>query len=69
LKNKILLLFFVRGGGRIVFGFKNKDLKVTELPSSTVTLTPPNYADIGFTWIDTRSLIDALKILDVHTIN
>ena len=33
------LLGYIAGGGRIVFGFKNKDLKVTELPAyHTVTL-------------------------------
>ncbi|MFC5603804.1 TolB domain-containing protein [Sporosarcina koreensis] len=52
------LLGYIAGGGRIVFGFKNKDLKVTELPASrSVDLTPAHYADIGFTWVDDNSLI------------
>lgn len=52
------LLGYIAGGGRIVFGFKNKDLKVNELPaSSSVDLTPEHYADIGFTWVDDNSLI------------
>ncbi|MDN4608335.1 TolB family protein [Sporosarcina highlanderae] len=52
------LLGYIAGGGRIVFGFKDKDMKVTEIPAdSTVNLTPKNYADIGFTWIDEKSLV------------
>lgn len=52
------LLGYIAGGGRIVFGFKNKDMKVTEIPAdSNVNLTPENYADIGFTWVDDNSLI------------
>ncbi|WP_342543543.1 TolB domain-containing protein [Paenisporosarcina sp. FSL H8-0542] len=52
------LLGYIAGGGRIVFGFKDKDLKVTELPAyHTLTLTPKNYADMGFTWVNDRSLI------------
>ncbi|MEW8987956.1 MAG: TolB domain-containing protein, partial [Bacillus sp. (in: firmicutes)] len=44
------LLGYIAGGGRIVFGFKNKDLKVTELPAlKTIELTPPDYAEMGFT--------------------
>lgn len=51
-------LGYIAGGGRIVFGFKNKNLKVTEFPSShTVNLTPENYAELGFTWVDDNSLI------------
>ncbi len=52
------LLGYIAGGGRIVFGFKNKDLKVTELPANqTVMLTPKNYAEMGFSWVDNASLI------------
>jgi len=52
------LLGYIAGGGRIVFGFKNKDLKVTEFPANqTVTLTPKNYAEMGFSWVDNASLI------------
>ncbi|WP_243293099.1 TolB domain-containing protein [Bacillus sp. FJAT-47783] len=52
------LLGYIAGGGRIVFGFKNKDLKVTELPAyHSLTLTPPNYSEMGFTWVDDNSLI------------
>ncbi|MDW0117866.1 TolB domain-containing protein [Sporosarcina thermotolerans] len=52
------LLGYIAGGGRIVFGFKNKDMKVTEIPmDSTVNLTPENYAEMGFTWVDDNSLI------------
>ncbi|WP_053601369.1 PD40 domain-containing protein [Bacillus sp. FJAT-18017] len=49
---------YIAGGGRIVFGFKNKDLKVREMPAS-VTLTPSDYADIDFDWIDNKSLVAA----------
>ncbi|MFJ7935820.1 TolB domain-containing protein [Sporosarcina sp. NPDC096371] len=52
------LLGYIAGGGRIVFGFKNKDLKVTGIPANqTVILTPKNYAEMGFTWVDNTSLI------------
>ena len=52
------LLGYIAGGGRIVFGFKNKDLKVTELPSDhTVELTPKHYTELGFTWVTDTSLI------------
>ncbi|WP_225986005.1 hypothetical protein [Psychrobacillus glaciei] len=52
------LLGFIAGGGRIVFGFKNKDLKVKELPAyHSLDLTPKNYADMGFSWVNETSLI------------
>lgn len=52
------LLGYIAGGGRIVYGFKNKDLKVTELPVyHTFVLTPENYAEMGFTWVNDSSLI------------
>ncbi|QUW23542.1 TolB domain-containing protein [Sporosarcina sp. Marseille-Q4063] len=52
------LLGYIAGGGRIVFGFKNKDLKVTELPAYyTESLTPENHAELGFTWVTDGSLI------------
>ena len=51
-------LGYIAGGGRIVFGFKNKNLKVTELPAYyTFDLTPKNYAEMDFTWVDNTSLI------------
>jgi hypothetical protein len=52
------LLGYIAGGDRIVFGFTNKDLKVTKLPAHyTVSLTPENYAELGFTWVTDGSLI------------
>lgn len=52
------LLGYIAGGGRIVYGFKNKDMKVTEVPRLyTLNLTPKKYADMGFTWVNDRSLI------------
>ncbi|PLR95068.1 TolB family protein [Bacillus sp. T33-2] len=52
------LLAYIAGGGRIVMGFKNKDLKITEFPAfKSLTLTPPGFAEMGFTWIDDRSFI------------
>ncbi|WP_102347476.1 TolB family protein [Bacillus sp. Marseille-P3661] len=49
-------LAFIAGGGRIVFGFKNKDLKVREMPVSG-SLTPPNFADLDFDWINDKSIV------------
>ena len=52
------LLGYIAGGGRIVFGFKNKDMKVMEPPAyQTLKLTPPNYSEMGFTWVNDTSLI------------
>ncbi len=52
------LLGYIAGGGRIVFGFKNKDMKVTELPAfQSLSLTPAHFAELGFTWRDDNSLI------------
>jgi len=51
-------LGYIAGGGRIVAGFKNKNLKVTELPTyHSVSLTPKNYAEMGFSWVNNNSLI------------
>lgn len=47
---------FIAGGGRIVFGFKNKDLKIREMPASG-TFTPPHYADLDFDWMSDRSIV------------
>ncbi len=41
---------FIAGGGRLTFGFKNKDLKIHEMPTS-VQYTPENYVDIDFDWV------------------
>ncbi len=49
-------LAYIAGGGRIVFGFKNKDLKVKEMPASR-TYTPADYADLDFDWMTDKSLI------------
>ncbi|MFT4414306.1 TolB family protein [Fredinandcohnia humi] len=49
---------FIAGGGRIVFGFKNKDLKVREMPASG-TLTPVDYADLDFSWITDNLLVSS----------
>lgn len=52
------LLGYIAGGGRIVSGFKNKQLKVAEIPGyQAFKLTPENYAEMGFTWVDDKSLI------------
>lgn len=52
------LLGYIAGEGRIVFGFKNKEMKVTELPAyHTLNLTPKNYAELGFAWVNGTSLI------------
>lgn len=49
---------YIAGGGRIVFGFKNKQMKVTELPTfKTLNLTPSHFAELGFTWIGNDEVI------------
>jgi dipeptidyl aminopeptidase/acylaminoacyl peptidase len=49
---------YIAGGGRIVFGFKNKDLKVTEMPAfKSISLTPPKFAELGFAWKNDHSLV------------
>ncbi len=47
---------YIAGGGRIVFGFKDKDLKIKEVPT-TQPLTPDKYAELDFTWIDHNLLV------------
>lgn len=47
---------YIAGGGRIVFGFKNKDLKVKEMPVSG-SYTPDNYVDLDFTWVTDKLLV------------
>jgi hypothetical protein len=52
------LLGYIAGGGRIVMGFKNKKLKVAELPAyKTINLTPPKFAEMGFTWVNNQTII------------
>ncbi|RSK53980.1 TolB family protein [Bacillus canaveralius] len=52
------MLGYIAGGGRIVDGFKNKDMKVTEIPSNqSLNLTPASQAELGFTWVNDNSLI------------
>lgn len=54
-KNK---LGYIAGGGRIVFGFINKRMKITELPAfKTEELTPANFAELGFTWVGDDTVI------------
>lgn len=48
------ILAYIAGGGRIVFGFKGKDLKYKEFP---VSLTPTNFAELNFTWLNNRSIV------------
>lgn len=47
---------FIGGSGRLVFGFKNKRLKIRDMPASG-TLTPPDYADLDFDWITNDNLV------------
>ncbi|MDX8342175.1 hypothetical protein [Rossellomorea sp. YZS02] len=49
-------LAYIAGGGRIVFGFKDKDLKVKEMPVSG-TYTPAHYADLDFDWMTDKTLV------------
>ena len=51
------LIGYIAGGGRIVFGFKNKNMKVTELPAyNTLSMTPAHFAELGFGWKDDNAL-------------
>ncbi|MDQ8738368.1 hypothetical protein [Paenibacillus sp. LHD-38] len=45
------ILAYIAGGGRLVFGFRDKDLKTREFPAFA-TYTPKNYADLDFAWKD-----------------
>lgn len=49
------ILAYIAGGGRIVFGFKGKDLKYKEFPASS--LTPSKFAELNFTWTDDQSIV------------
>ena len=51
-------LAYISGGGRIVFGFKDKDLKVEEMPAST-KYTPENYVDLDFDWINDNMIVSS----------
>ncbi|MEH7349451.1 TolB family protein [Gottfriedia acidiceleris] len=52
------ILGYIAGGGRLVFGYKNKKMNITEMPAFTSTnLTPPHYAELGFTWCDDTSIV------------
>jgi len=52
------ILAYIAGGGRIVFGFKNKDLTYEEMPASR-TITPENFAELDFTWVTDNQLISS----------
>ncbi|WP_160718649.1 TolB family protein [Bacillus sp. USDA818B3_A] len=49
---------YIAGGGRIVFGFKNKDLKIEVMPAST-KYTPDNYIDLDFDWISDTAIVSS----------
>lgn len=49
---------FIGGGGRIVFGFKDKRLKVREMTASG-SITPANYADLAFDWVSNDMLVSS----------
>lgn len=49
---------YIAGGGRIVFGFKNKDLKIEVMPAST-KFTPENYIDLNFDWITDSAIVSS----------
>ncbi|MDC3418111.1 TolB family protein [Aquibacillus salsiterrae] len=50
------IIAYIAGGGRIVFGFKNKDLKLQEMPVSN-TYTPPNFMELDFDWISNNAIV------------
>ncbi|KTD85212.1 hypothetical protein UQ64_21475 [Paenibacillus etheri] len=42
----------------MIFGFKNKNLKVKELPAlQSLILTPENFVDLSFTWQSDKNVI------------
>ena len=49
---------YIAGGGRIVFGFKNKELKIEVMPAST-KYTPENYIDLDFDWITDNTIVSS----------
>ena len=49
------ILAYIAGVGRLVFGFKEKDLKTKSFPTFT-TYTPENYADLDFNWKDDNTI-------------
>jgi hypothetical protein len=49
---------YIAGGGRIVFGFKNKDLKIEAMPAST-KYTPENFIDLDFDWISDSTIVSS----------
>ncbi|WP_167577413.1 hypothetical protein [Ammoniphilus sp. YIM 78166] len=52
------LLGYIQGGGRMVFGFNNKNLKVKELPAlQQLVLTPKNFVDLSFTWQSDENVV------------
>ncbi|GGD15954.1 TolB family protein [Pontibacillus salipaludis] len=50
------ILAYIGGSGRLVFGFKDKNLKVKEFPASN-SLTPNKYAELDFTWMSDEELV------------
>ncbi|KKI89170.1 hypothetical protein WQ54_28040 [Bacillus sp. SA1-12] len=50
------IIAYIAGGGRIVYGFKDKKLKLKEMPVSS-SLTPQNYTELDFTWIDDKEIV------------
>ncbi len=53
------VLAYIAGGGRIVFGFKNKTLTVSDIAPNSKTLTPSKYAELAFTWVDDKTIISS----------
>ncbi len=52
------ILGYIAGGGRLVFGYKNKKMKITEMPAFTsANLTPPSFAELAFSWCNDSSIV------------
>ncbi|MGE6752738.1 TolB family protein [Rossellomorea sp. NPDC071047] len=49
-------LAYIAGGGRIVFGFKNKKLKTKEFPAFR-GITPKTFSELDFTWVNKETLV------------
>lgn len=49
-------LAYIEGGGRLVFGLNNKNLKTKDMPANG-TYTPKHFADLDFDWLDDESIV------------
>ncbi|WP_299088927.1 hypothetical protein [uncultured Metabacillus sp.] len=50
------IIAYIAGGGRIVYGFKDKKLRMKEMPVNG-SLTPQHYTELDFTWINDQKIV------------